>query len=93
MSVHGVKERIACQAIHPVSSGRRVVGSGTAIAADYVVTGISRVRRVVDSELRVVEDIKRFGSEFEIPFTKNLEVFQQGKIEIYAVGIVDRIAS
>ncbi len=51
------------------------------------------MRWVIDPELRVVEDIESLGAEFEIAFSENFEVFQEGDIEIYAAGIAHRISS
>ena len=50
------------------------------------------MRGVVDPELRVVENVERFGAEFEIALAKHFEVFQQRNIKIRARGIVERVA-
>ena len=93
MGVHRVQKGITGQAIDSASSCSRIANVGAAITADYVVPGIARMRWVIDSKLRVVEDVESFDAEFEIALAENVEVFQEGSIEIHAAGIVERIAS
>src|SRR6202035_4747125 len=40
-----------------------------------------------------VENIERFGAEFEFPLAGNFKMFQQGNIEIRTSGIMERISS
>src|SRR5690348_7175377 len=51
------------------------------------------MRGVVDPELRVVENIERFGAELQSSLAKDFEILQQGNIEIRPPGIVHRISS
>ena len=92
MSVHRMEEGTSSQAIHPASSRSRIIHGSTAVTADDVVAGIPGMRRVVDPELRVVENVERFGAEFDIPLAEYLEMLQQGNIEIRTPRIAERIA-
>ena len=66
--------------------------AGAAVTANDVVSGIAGVRWIVDAKLRVVENIKSLSTELDVPLAEDFEMFQQGKIEIGAPGIVERIA-
>ena len=88
VGVHGMKKRTARQAIHCASARGRIIDRSAAVTGDDVVTRIPWMRGVVDPELRVVENVERFGSEFDISLAENLEVFQYGNIEVCASWIV-----
>jgi hypothetical protein len=75
--VYRMKKRIACQAIHSAAARSRVLRVRGSIASDDVVAGIAGMRRVVDSELRVVEDVESFDAKLQVPFPENLEMFDQ----------------
>ena len=80
------------QAIHAASSRSRIIGRGSAVAGDDIVASIPRIRRIVDPELRVIENVKGFGPEFEIPLAEHFEMPQEGNIEIRTSWIVERIS-
>lgn len=87
-----MEEGIARQAIGATPAGRRIISSGGAVAANHIVARITGMRWVGDSKLRVVEDVEALGAKLDVALAKNLEVFQDRKIEIGAAGIVQRIA-
>ena len=89
VSVHRMEEGTSSQAIHPATSSSRITGCSTAVAADNVVAGIPGMRLVVDPELRVVENVERFGAEFEFALAEKFEMLQQGDIEICTSGIFE----
>jgi hypothetical protein len=89
MGVHGVQEGTPRQAILSASSRSRIIGRGAAVAGDDVVAGIPGMRQIVDPELGVVENVERFGAEFEFPFAGYFKMLQQGNIEIRTSGIVE----
>jgi len=93
MRVHRMEEGTSCQAILSATSSGRIIDGGAPVASDHVIAGISGVRRVVDPELRVVENVECFSAEFEFALVENLEVLEERKIEIRAAGIVERISS
>jgi hypothetical protein len=99
VSIHGMEKRTSSKAIHgravqSASANSRIISCGRitvygpAVASDHVVAGISRMGGVVNPELRVVENVERLGAEFNISLAENLEMFQQGKIEICAPWII-----
>src|SRR5580658_145224 len=93
MGVHRVQKRIASQAIHSASARSRIVGAGAAIAANYVVSRVARMRRIVDSKLGMVENVEALGTEFQVPFAKDFPMLQERRIEIGTGGIIERIAA
>ena len=88
MSIHRMQKGVTRQAIDPTSACSGVTDAGAAVTPDDVIACISGMRRVIDPKLGVVKDVERFGAEFEITFSENFEVFQQGNVEICAQGIV-----
>jgi hypothetical protein len=92
VGVHRMKKRITRKTIYSASASGRIIRSGGAIAANHVVAGVAGVRWVIDSELRVVEDVEGLGAELEISLAENFEMFQEGNVEICASGVIERIA-
>ena len=93
MRVDGVQERSTCNAIRPacgLKSGG-IVWAG--IAADDVVTADSRVVRIVDAELSVVENIESLSPELERAALRNLEMFGHRHVEVKAAGIIEEVAA
>lgn len=72
--------------------GRCVGDYRTAVAANDIVTRVSGMRRIVDAKLRVVKNVESFGAELQSSFAKNLEILQQGNVEIRPSRIVHRIS-
>ena len=68
MGVDGMKEGVAGQAINSASPGGGIVRTSAAVTANDVVSRIAWVRRIVDAKLRVVENVKSFGTELNVPF-------------------------
>src|SRR5215469_3056001 len=94
MGIHRMKEGVAGQTVDATASRCGIVGTGGTVATNDVVTGVAGMRGVINSELRVVEDIECLGSELQISLlAEDFEMFQQREIEIYAAGIVERIAT
>ena len=94
VGIHRMKEGVTGQTVDATPSRGGIVGTGGAVATNDVVTGIAGMRGVIKSELRVVEDVECLGSELQISLlAEDFEMFQQRKIEIYAAGIVERIAT
>ena len=93
MSVHRMEKRASGQAVHSTPPTGRIVDVRPAVTPDDVIACIPGVRRVVDSELSVVENVERFGAEFDIALAENFEMLQQGDIEICATRICDRVSS
>lgn len=93
MGIDWVEKGIAGQTIHSATAGCRIVSASAAIAANDIVPGVAGMGWIVDSKLRVIEDIETLSAEFEIALAKNLEVLQQGEIEIGSTGIIQGIAT
>jgi hypothetical protein len=91
MGINRMKKRVAGQTVDATPSGSGIVNISVAVATDDVVTGIAWMRRVINSKLRVVENIECLGSELQIPLAENPELLQQRKIEIGAAGIMHGI--
>ena len=64
-----------------------------AAVAVHRVVGLVSAVGIVDDELRVVENVERFGAKFEIAAFGDLEVFQQGNIEVQPAWVVEEVAS
>ena len=77
MGIHRMEKGIAGQAVRSATARSRIVGAGAAIAANDVVAGIAGVRWIVDSKLRVVEDVESLGTELKISLAEDFEVLQQ----------------
>src|SRR5580704_11438978 len=62
VGIDGMQKRIACEAINSPAARRRIridtKCRSTTVAADHVIPRIPGVRWVVDSKLRVVENVE-----------------------------------
>src|SRR5262249_24591615 len=65
--------------------------TGAAVTPNDVVSRIAGVRWIVDAKLRVVENIEPLGTKLDVSLAQDLEVLQQGEVEIRAAGIVHRV--
>ena len=93
MGVDRMEKRIAGQAIDPASASGGIVRGSSAVTADHIVTGIARVRRIVDAELGMIKNVEHLGAKFQIALAENLEMFEQRHIEVCAARIVHGIAA
>lgn len=92
MGIEWVQERrsrdaIGCAAL--VSSGIRRPG----IAADHVIARAAGIIRVVNPELRVVENVERFRTKFHLTSLGDPEMLGQRHIEIYLAWVVQKISA
>src|SRR5215470_8801773 len=86
--VHRMKKRVTRQAIHSTTARSRIHRAGASVTADDVVAGIPRMRGVIDAKLRMVEDVESFDAELKVPFAENLEMLDEGEIEIRSPWII-----
>src|SRR5215469_910812 len=49
--------------------------------------------RVVNAELRVIEDVKRFGTELQASTFRGLEMLSQGHVEVGAARIIQEVTA
>ena len=92
MRIHGMQECVPREAIDAISSGSGIARIGTAVATDRIICPVAK-KRVVDSELRVVEDVKRLDAQLEILAFLNLDVFKKSHVEIPAAWIIQSVAA
>src|ERR1700722_8154935 len=93
VGIHGMQERVTGHAVDAPAPGRGIAGRSAAITPYDVISRVAGMRWIVDSELRVVENIEGLGAEFEIALAEDLEMFQEGHVEIDAAGIVGGVAA
>jgi hypothetical protein len=92
MRIERVEERCPGNAIGSAaleSGGIR----GAGIATDDVVSGAAGVIGIVDSELRVIENVESLGPELELAGLANLEMLEQRHVEVRAARIIQEVAS
>src|SRR5450755_4143508 len=65
--------------------------NGAGITTDYVVAAAAGVIRVIDAELSVIKNIEAFSPELQLAGFSDLEMFQQGHVEVQAPGIGQEI--
>src|SRR5215813_7850412 len=69
-------------------------GAGeVAIAIDNVVAGISRMRRVVDAELGVIQKVEGLEAKLERASFRQGEAFCKADVEVDAVRVAEEIAT
>src|SRR5277367_986522 len=90
MRIERVQERRTGHAIGSIASESRGINR-PAITTDDVVARTPWVIRIVNSELRVIENIERFSAELQFSRLANLEMFQQRHVKVDATGIVQEI--
>jgi hypothetical protein len=61
------------------------------ITTDYVIACTSGIVRVVDSILRVIENIESLRAEFQIAGFTRLEMLQERQVKIQTAGIIQEI--
>jgi hypothetical protein len=81
MRIHWVQEGIAGETISASRFGKTRAVVRPTIATNDVTTSVSKIR-IVDSELRVIENIESFRSEFERARFSHREVLQQAHVEV-----------
>ena len=76
MRIDRMQERRAGQAVRAACclESRRV--QRTRVAADHVVAGAARVVRIINAELRVVEEVEGFRAELGVDAFPHLEVLE-----------------
>jgi len=91
MGIDWMKKRVSCQAVDSSTSGSGEIDIGPAVATNQVVARIAGVRGVVDSKLRVVENVECFSAELEVPLPEDLEMLQERNVEIETAWIAQEI--
>src|SRR5208282_186843 len=98
MGVDRMQKRISCNTVRAryYAVHRRTLKSGgivwATITADCVAAGVAQVR-VIQSKLRVVENVEGLRAEFQIAAFRNRKVFQQTHVEVYSMRIVKKVAA
>ena len=91
MSADGVQEGASRQTIGAVPSGGGISRTQSAIAVDRVVGLISK-GRIVDAELRVVEDVENFPAQFKGLSFFDGEVPEKGNIRIESSWVAQHVS-
>ena len=92
MRIQRVQER---SSIHAIASASTKSGGikRARIATDHVVSTAARVIRIVDSELSVIKNIEGLSPELKTGGLVDIEMFQQCRVEVQAVRIIEIVAS
>src|SRR5271168_1871324 len=98
MGIHRVKEATSGDAIRTrTGASRWIQRSGktgsvirSTIATDDVITRVSDIR-IIDSELRVVEEVERFHAKLGIAALRYFEVLQKVQVKVDAMWIVQKV--
>jgi len=87
MRVHGVQKRIPRETTRVPRGVIRPT-----VATDGIASRVPQVG-IVDAELGVVEDVKRFHAKLEIAAFRDFEMLQQSDIKVQPAWVVHEIAS
>jgi hypothetical protein len=65
--------------------------TGTGITTNNVISSAARIVGIVDSKLRVIEDVEGLRAELKLARLPYLEMLQQRQVEIQAVRIIQKV--
>src|SRR5215469_9326096 len=97
--LHGARP-MRIQGVQKTSSGNAICSSfclktsgvqRAGIATNHVVARAAWIIRIIDTELRVVEDVESFDTKFDLAGLCHFEVFQQRQVEIHAIRIIEEV--
>ena len=88
-----MQERRSCDTVGAPSRLKASGIHGPPVATDNVVSAAARIVGIVDSELGVIEDVKKLRAKLKLARFSDLKTFQQRHIEIEAAGIIQEVTA